>query len=252
MLTQVLLARLPGRQGTIHRFRRRNHSVERHEHDRHPASHRLELETKMTASLARFLPDFELSGIRSFSGIPDDVAALPQPSRQTVDVEAIRAEARAEGEAAVRNELEARHASELDAAAARHAAELEALRTELETIAVQSIPDAIEARSAEIADAVAGDVAEILAPLIDEIVRARVVAQLAAEIRGVLDSDNAGQITVTGPEGLVAALSDRLGADAGRISVIHAEQFDIEIETDRTLLASRLSEWTQALKESLA
>jgi hypothetical protein len=34
--------------------------------------------------------------------------------------------------------------------------------------------------------------------------------------------------------------------------VVHAEQFDIEIETDRTLLASRLSEWTQALKESLA
>ena len=206
----------------------------------------------MTASLARFLPDFELSGIRSFSGIPDEVAALPQPSRQTVDVEAIRAEARAEGEAAVRNELEARHESELDAAAARHAAELEALRTELETIAAQSIPEAIEARSAEIADAVAGDVAEILAPLIDEIVRARVVAQLAAEIRGVLDIDNAGQITVTGPESLVAALSDRLGADAGRISDIHAEQFDIEIETDRTLLASRLSEWTQALKESLA
>jgi hypothetical protein len=252
MLTQVLLARLPVRQGTVNRFRLRNQIVERHDHDRHPASHRLELETKMTASLARFLPDFELSGIRSFPGIPDEVAALPQPARQTVDVEAIRAEARAEGEAAVRNELEARHVSELDAAAARHAAELEALRAELETLALQSIPEAIQARSAEIADTLAGDVADILAPLIDEAVRGHVVAQLAAEIRGMLEIDNAGQITVTGPASLVDALGDRLGADATRISVVHAEQFDIEIETDRTLLASRLSEWTQALKESLA
>ncbi|MEQ8480837.1 MAG: hypothetical protein RIC18_09275 [Hoeflea sp.] len=206
----------------------------------------------MTASLARFLPDFELSHIRSFPGIPDEVAPRPQPVRPAVDVEAIRAEARAEGEAAVRNELEARHASELDAAAARHADELAALRTELEAFAAKSIPEAVSARSVEIADAVAGDVAQILAPLIDEAVRARVVAQLAAEIRGMLDIDNAGRITVTGPESLVAALGDSLGADVDRISVIHDEQFDIEIETDRTLLASRLSEWTQALKESLA
>lgn len=206
----------------------------------------------MTASLARFLPDFELSHIRSFSGIPDEVATLVQPARPAVDVEAIRAEARAEGEAAVRNELEARHASELDAAAARHAEELAALRSELETRAAQSIPQAVEARATEIADAVAGDVAEILAPLVDEAVRGHVVARLAAEIRGILATDNAGQITVTGPEGLVAALGDCLGADAERISVIHSEQFDIEIETDRTLLASRLSDWTQALKESLA
>ncbi|WP_422372664.1 hypothetical protein [Hoeflea sp.] len=205
----------------------------------------------MTASLARFLPDFELSGIRSFSGISDEGGALPQPARPAVDVEAIRAEARAEGEAAMRNELEARHATERDAAAARHAAELEALRAELETLAAKSIPGAIEARSAEIADAIAGDVAEILAPLIDEAVRGRVVGQLAAEIRGILATENAGQITVAGPESLAAALCDRLGADAARISVIHAEQFDIEIETERTLLASRLSEWTQALKESL-
>ncbi|WP_420410628.1 hypothetical protein [Hoeflea sp.] len=206
----------------------------------------------MTASLARFLPDFELAGIRSFREFPDEVTALPQPAEPAVDVEAIRAEARAEGEAAARNELEARHAGERDAEAVRHAAELEALRTELETLAVQSIPHAIEARSAEIADTIAGDVAQVLAPLIDEAVRARVVSELAAEIRAVLDVDHAGQITVTGPESLVTALSNRLGADSGRISVIHAEQFDIEIETDRTLLASRLSEWAQALKESLA
>lgn len=208
----------------------------------------------MTASLARFLPDFELPAIRSLSGMPNDAApgAPPPPVEPAIDVDAVRAEAFAEGQAATRAELEAHHAAEREAEAQRHAAEIAALRAEMETIAAQSIPQAIAARSADIAEAIAVDVAEVLVPLLDETIRAQVLERLANEIRGVLELDNSGQISVSGPEGLVTALCDILGGDAERISVNHVEQFDIEVEVDRTKLATRLSDWSNALKESLA
>jgi hypothetical protein len=208
----------------------------------------------MTASLAMFLPDFEISGIRSFSETQNDVSAAQPvvPAEPAIDVDAVRAEAYAEGEAAARAELEAQHAAEREAVAKRHAAEIAALRAEMETVAAQSIPKAIAARSADIADAIASDVAEILAPVMDQTIRARVLERLAGEIRGVLDLDNAGKVSVTGPEGLVTALCDILGADADRIVVSHSGQFDIEVEVDRTRLATRLSDWTKAVEESLA
>ncbi|EDQ34597.1 hypothetical protein HPDFL43_00330 [Hoeflea phototrophica DFL-43] len=208
----------------------------------------------MTASLARFLPDFELPAIRSLSGMPDDSLAgsPPSPAEPAVDVDAVRAEAFAEGEAAARAELEAHHAAEREAEAQRHAAEIAALRAEMETLAAQSIPQAIATRSAGIAEAIAADVAEILVPLLDETVRSLLLERLANEIHSVLALDNSGKITVSGPEGLVTTLCEILGGDAERISVNHVEQFDIEVEVDRTTLATRLSDWSNALKESLA
>jgi hypothetical protein len=55
----------------------------------------------MTASLAMFLPDFEISGIRSFSETQNDVSAAQPvvPAEPAIDVDAVRAEAYAEGEA---------------------------------------------------------------------------------------------------------------------------------------------------------
>lgn len=205
----------------------------------------------MTASLARFLPDFELSHINAFqvSGREDD-----SPRRATdpeFDIEAIRAEARAEGEARVRAELTQRHQSELQSEASRHAAELEALRAELEVNAAQSIPKAIAARNDEIAGLIAGDVEAVLAPLIDEAVRARIITGLADEIRGILELENAGRICVSGPEGLVSALREALGSAADRLVVRETGEFDIEVEIDRTRFATRLSAWAKALAESL-
>lgn len=208
----------------------------------------------MTASLARFLPDFELPAIRSLSGVAIEGQAVPPapPAEPAIDLDAVRAEAFAEGEAAARAQLEARHAAELEAEAQRYAAQLAALRAEMEAITAKSIPQAVAARSGDIAEAIAGDVADVLAPLLEQAVRARVLEQLVSEIRSVLELDNSGHIKVSGPEGLVTALCDILGGDAERISVNHVEQFDIEVEVDRTRLATRLSEWSNTLKESLA
>lgn len=205
----------------------------------------------MTASFARYLPDFEFSGMNGFHAdqhveAEEKLVALPH-----IDTESIRAEARAEGEAIARAELTKKFEAEHLAIEDLHAAELEALRAELETKAVKTIPDAIAARSSEIADLIAGDVEAVLKPLINEAVRKRILAGLADEIRKILALENAGRIRVSGPQTLVHAFREQLGIDADRLTIEENDGFDIEVEVNRTQFASRLSDWSKALSEVL-
>lgn len=204
----------------------------------------------MTASLALFLPDFELSRMRAFQSTPRDGGASPTESR--IDIDIVTAQARAEGEAQARAELSSQHALERDADERRHQAQLAALRAEMETLAAQTIPGAIAARSDEIAELIAGDVAAVLAPLLDAAVRTRILTGLAGEIKSALELENAGQICVSGPEDLVAALRDILGADADKFAILQTDGVDIEIEVDRTRFATRIADWSKALAEGLA
>ena len=205
----------------------------------------------MTASLARFLPDFEFSGIRSVRLDRGEDGSSQPPPEPKIDVEAIRAQARAEGDAMARAELNRRHELDLQALESRHAAELAALRAEMETTAAQAIPAAIDARSADIADLIAGDVEAVLAPLVDGAIRQKILAGLAGEIRAILELDAAHRICVSGPVGLVSALRALVGEDADRLVVREVDGFDIEVEVDRTRFASRLAEWSKTLVESL-
>jgi len=205
----------------------------------------------MTASLARFLPDFELSRISAFQAArqEDHSTSTDDPA---FDIDAVRAEARAEGEAAARAELSLRHDSERQADASRHAAELEALRVELEAHAAHAIPAAIAARRDSIAAEISGDVEAVLAPLIDTAVRARIIAALADEIRGILELETAGRISVSGPPALVDALREAIGPAADRLDSRETGGFEIEVDVDRTRFATRLSAWADALAESLS
>lgn len=204
----------------------------------------------MTASLARFLPDFELSGMRAFQSALRDGDASPIES--ATDIDAVGAQARAEGAAQARAELSRQHALERDADERRHQAQLAALRAEMETLAAQTIPGAIAARSAEIADQIASDVAAVLTPLVDAAVRQRILEGLAGEIKSALELENAGQIYVSGPEDLVSALRDILGGDAEKFAIRQADGVDMEIEVDRTRFVSRIADWSKALAEGLA
>lgn len=205
----------------------------------------------MTASFARYLPDFEFTDMSGFHAdqhveANEKLVALPH-----IDTESIRAEARAEGEAIARAELTKKFEAEHLAIENLHSAELEALRVELESKAAKTIPDAIAARSAEIADLIAGDVEAVLKPLINEAVRKRILAGLADEIRKILALENAGRIRVSGPEALVHAFRDQVGVDVDRLTIEENDGFDIEVEVNRTQFASRLSDWSKALSEVL-
>ncbi len=205
----------------------------------------------MTASFARYLPDFEFVDMRGFHADQhvdeeDKPAALPN-----INIENVRAEARAEGEAGARAELTRKFEAEHLAIETLHAAELQALREELEATAAKTIPDAIAARSVELAELIASDVEAVLTPLINEAIRKRILSGLADEIVKILALENAAQIRVSGPETLVDTLRDLIGVDADRLSIQTNDAFDIEIQVDRTQFASRLTDWSKALAEVL-
>ena len=206
----------------------------------------------MTASLARFLPDFEVPGIKVLHASRPHDKAPAAKTEPEIDIAAIRAQARAEGEAAARAEMSDQHELDLQAAQNRHAAEIAEIKAELEMLAAQTIPEAIAARSSEIAELIAGDVEAVLAPLIDEVIRARIIAGLANEIRTLLELDNATRISVSGPEGVITALREIIGPDSDRLVIGKTDGVDIEVEVDRTRFVSRVSEWKNALAENLA
>ncbi|AKI02146.1 hypothetical protein IMCC20628_03457 [Hoeflea sp. IMCC20628] len=206
----------------------------------------------MTASLARFLPDFEVPGIKVLHASRSHHVAPEAKPEPEIDIAAIRAQARAEGEAAARAEMSQQHELDLQAAQNRHAEELATVKAELEMLAAQTIPEAIAARSADIAGLIAGDVEAVLAPLIDDAIRTRIIAGLADEIRTILELDNATRISVSGPEGVIQALRQIIGPDADRLVVGEADGVDVEIEVDRTRFVSRISEWTKVLVENPA
>ena len=206
----------------------------------------------MTASLARFLPDFELSGINVFQAAVHEDGPSKSAPEPKIDVEAIRAEARAEGEALVRAEMTRQHELELQAERSRHSEELAALRVELESLAAHTVPEAVAARSGQVAELIASDVEAVLAPLIDQAMRTRILAGLADEIRDILELENSARICVSGPEGLISALRDVIGFDADKLVIRETDALDIEIEVDRTRFASRISVWAEALAESLS
>ena len=70
-------------------------------------------------------------------------------------------------------------------------------------------------------------------------------------MRKVLALDNANQIRVSGPAALADTLREQIGVDAEKLTVEKTEGFDIEVEIDRTLFASRLADWSKALSEVL-
>lgn len=205
----------------------------------------------MTASFARYLPDFEFTDMSGFHAGQHVEEAEKPIALPNINVESIRAEARAEGEAIARAELTRKFEAEHLAIENLHAAEMQALREELEASAAKTIPGAIEARSAEIAETLAGDVEAVLTPLIDKAVRERILAGLTDEIRKILALENANHIRVSGPEHLVEALREQLGVAAEQLTIQHVDGFDIEVDVNQTRFASRLSDWSKALAEVL-
>jgi hypothetical protein len=117
----------------------------------------------------------------------------------------------------------------------------------METVAAQTIPQAIADRSAEL-PMIASDIAEVLAPLSMKTIRARVLDRLVDELRGVLELENASQITChrsRRPRDRAVRAFLAL-TPTGLSSTAFRREFDIEVEVDRTRLATRISDWTKA------
>lgn len=210
----------------------------------------------MSAALVRFLPDFELSGVRP---PPRVEVATHQPGSQSAevpDLDAIRQVARSQGSREARAEVEAelgeRHAAALAEIEERHQAELDALRLELSALAAEALPAAVSARADGIADGLADDIAAVIRPLLDQALADRMVAALADEIREACAIDTQTEVEVSGPAAMLEALGELLADSHPEMTLIETESPDLVVTMDHTRWTTRLDAWAASLKEALA
>ncbi|MEL6065047.1 MULTISPECIES: hypothetical protein [unclassified Methylobacterium] len=191
---------------------------------------------------------FSGTGQRTSSGFtaltPKRVEAESSPSPPPPpDLDAIaaaaRAEGRREGEAAVREAVEAAVAAERESAAAALAA-----ARQLWVEAESAVLAGAIAEQARVLEAhVAQSLARVLRPFLAEALQQEAIRDLHATLASLLADDQAGTVAVTGPADLVTALVRRLGLPPERFAVTAEGGPDLRIRLNGTLVETRLGAW---------
>ena len=126
----------------------------------------------------------------------------PQAEPQ-IDIEAERREAFAQGRREAEAEQLALHATEIAALNERHAAELEAMRVRCENEIAAMIYDRFSDMASQLATMLSDQTAHVLAPVMDEVLLQKSVADLARMITQSIGAGEGAKITVKGPAGAV-------------------------------------------------
>ena len=211
----------------------------------------------MSLQLARYLKDF--SPPRPHSHVRDSAPAgleevpfdLPEPLPQ-IDIEAERAEAFAAGRAQAEAELASRHHDELEALRLAHAAELAALRTHCDQQAGARIAQRFAQMEVQVADLVASQTANVLAPILGEALSRKAIADLAAMVRAGLSGGEGFVVTVTGPTHLFEQLRSHFEGEAAVFRHQEALDLDLAVEFGETVLVTRMAAWVETIRKVLA
>lgn len=210
----------------------------------------------MSAMIARYLKDFSAPKVPAVAEPAGDAMfdfpafAEVEPS---VDAEAVREAAFAEGREEALREAEAEHAEALAREKARHADELAALKAHFEG----EIAALVAARLSEMVQTVAEDVAaataKAIAPLMGEAVARRAVADLAIMLRATMEEGGVARAKVRGPEEACRQLAAALGEDKAKLVDFETgEDMDLTVEAGSSVLVTRLSAFAAELERVMA
>lgn len=205
----------------------------------------------MSLALARLLPEFDPPATRHTSA----AARNGKNGLSEVDpvlADALREEGRREGRQAATSELMARHAAELEKIHANHQADLEEQAAILVSQIAEAVPAAIAAREERLIGLLTDNIAKVLAPIVEDGIRAKMVAILVNEVRSALDLGQAKKITITGPDLWLDGMRAVLGTDTANLEFVHADAVDIDVVIDQTRLSSRFEILGETLREVMA
>lgn len=212
----------------------------------------------MSVQLARYLKDFSAPSQAAPSFFPSSgfagpsAPALPaQPAAPPVDVEAERAEAFAEGRAAAEAELTARHDVELQALRQAHVEEIEALRSRYEEDYAKALAARFSGLTEAVADLVAAQAAQVLAPVLTEMLTKGAVADLARMIAAGLGAGEGLTVTVKGPASLFQQLKSHFGENAPAFRHVEMQDVDLTVEFGEAVLVTRMAAWADTVRKVL-
>lgn len=150
----------------------------------------------------------------------------------------------------------------LTRAAASHAAALEAerdasaqrLASERELWAREEghmLAERVERGLAEIEVRIAAHTARILRGMLADGLIDRAIRELAEHIHALLSGADGRVVEVSGPEDLVAALSEKLGPASAAIELRPGASADVRVVCNDTLVESRLTAWLARLASAV-
>lgn len=194
------------------------------------------------------LPDFGSEGpafVEDFA-FPEEPAAAAAP-----DLEALRQEAYAEGYEAASVELTTRHAEEIEALREHYAQELAQLRQAYDDEMAAILSKGLRAVAETLSLSISENVAECLAPVLQEDIARKSVEAMAVLVREAIVEGDAGQIIVKGPLSLFNILATEMGEDASMLRHVEAADLDLTVEQGGSVLVTRLSAFAASLKKVL-
>lgn len=172
-----------------------------------------------------------------FPGSPVGELEEPIPSEPGLDdIDIAAADAIAAQEA-----LETAHKEEIERLQQEHREAMDAL-----------LDTALPRMKQEVAEAIASDLAPLMAGRIRAGLFHQTIAAMQQKIIELLDDSSVLTFELRGPEHLVSAFLDIWSGDASQVRAVAGDGVDLVARIDRTVIATRLSELDRLIEEAAA
>jgi hypothetical protein len=102
---------------------------------------------------------------------------------------------------------------------------------------------AFEALGTDVGDAVAA----ILAPFVEETLRARIVEELLRTLEKTLKGGRPASLKMSGPEDILESIRRTLGDSAAAIEFEATDDIDVRVVADRTVIETQLEAWLRRI-----
>jgi len=216
----------------------------------------------MSASLSRYLKDFSAPKIeltrmppKYFPDLDEGVSASgsgERPMMPEIDFDAERRAAFEDGRAEATGELVAEHQREIAELKARHAREIETLSRRLEEEVAHKLAAQFAEMTERLALALGDQTARVLAPVMEEALRARAIENLANMVLQGMAAGEGLAITVRGPAALFEALKRHLPDDTMVFRHVETADVDLAVEFGDAILVTRMAAWSDTVRKVLA
>ena len=107
----------------------------------------------------------------------------------------------------------------------------------------ERIDRAFETLSTDVGDAVAA----ILAPFVEEALRARIVEELLRTLEKVLKGGRPTTLKISGPADLLNSIRQALGESSAAVEFETTNDVDVRVVADRTMIETQLEAWLQRI-----
>lgn len=135
---------------------------------------------------------------------------------------------------------------------AAHRAELNDLETAHRKEIGELVSERIPRLRDEVAEAIAAELAPILAACLREDQVDKTLNALVAEVASVLGDTNAVGFELRGPQELLSAFQEKWSDESAPAKLVPAEGMDLVARIDKTVISTRLSELDRLIQEVLS